>query len=94
MKLSKYERETIITYNEESDRADIYTCSRTVMHKLDKLCDEYPETYQCISSDDYSVSYRCPVNRIRFAKPPSEKQKQACLNNGFKSHAHARFENI
>lgn len=37
MYLTKYEKETIITWNEESDKAEIYTCSAPIMRKCEKL---------------------------------------------------------
>jgi hypothetical protein len=77
MNLTKYERETIISYNEDTDKADVYTCSKSVMRKLDKLCEKYPDTYQRVSSDEYSSTYVCPISRVRFSPPPSEKQMNA-----------------
>jgi len=89
MTLSKYERETIITYSEDTDKADVYTCSKSIMRKLDKMCDYYPDTYRLIGKDEYSATYECPINRIRFANPVSDKQKQANYLNGIK----AQFRN-
>lgn len=43
MNLSRYEQETIITYNEEEGRADIYTHNKALLRKLEKLAQERPE---------------------------------------------------
>ena len=37
MHLTRYERETTIHFNEAEDTAIVYTCSKPVMNKLDKL---------------------------------------------------------
>ncbi len=35
--LSEYERETIIHWNEESKRAEVYTCSEPIMRRCERL---------------------------------------------------------
>lgn len=37
MHLSKYEKETIISWNEEGARVEIYTCSKPVMRRCERL---------------------------------------------------------
>ena len=85
MMLTKVERETIINYSEDTNQADIYTCSLQVMRKLDKLCEKYPDTYRCVSRDEYSATYECPICRVKFANPVSEKQRQANSKHGYKT---------
>lgn len=69
MKLSKYEQETIVLYNAEDKNAEIYTADRTVMRKLDKLCEEHPDIYKTIKSDELSKTYSVPKNYINYRKP-------------------------
>ena len=38
MKLTKYEQETIINFNNDEQEASIYTASPQMMRKLDALC--------------------------------------------------------
>ena len=52
--LSAEERETIIRFDDGSKECDIYTCSRPIMTKLDKLCKEKPHNYKLINDDGYS----------------------------------------
>lgn len=89
MELTKYERETIVNYNEEDSQAEVYTASKPVMRKLDKLCEHHPDTYKCVKRNSQQATYTCPKNRIRFAAPTSEKQKAAsrakALQYGFKN---------
>lgn len=40
MKLSRYERETIISFNEEEQLASVYTHNKALRNKLNKLAQE------------------------------------------------------
>ena len=42
------EQETTINYNREEKTVDVWTSDRTVMTKLDRLCETAPENYKCI----------------------------------------------
>ena len=81
---SRYEQETIITWNDEEKKACIYASSPITMRKLDKLCSRHPDAYKCIWTEDggkarkYEVasrylSFRAPVIRA----PMSEEQRAA-----------------
>ena len=48
MKLTKYEQETIINFNNDEQEASIYTASPQMMRKLDALAAAYPEHYQVV----------------------------------------------
>lgn len=48
--MKKYEKETIIIFNEEEPEAEIYTCSSAIMTKVDKLCEKNPENYRIVNS--------------------------------------------
>lgn len=43
MKLTRYERETIINYNEEDQTASVYTHSKPLRRKLERLVQERPD---------------------------------------------------
>jgi hypothetical protein len=96
MNLTRYEMETIVNYNEDSQLAMIYTASKPVMRRLEKLCEKYPDTYTRTGGDMYSATYTCPKDRIRFAPPPSEKRREAsranALRHGFGSSKHTAPE--
>ena len=55
MKLSRYERETIINFNAEEPTATLYTRDPTVMRKLDQLVISFPEVYKCIGVTDIDI---------------------------------------
>jgi hypothetical protein len=44
--LTAPERETIILFSDEDNSCIVYTCSRPIMTKLDKLCRSNPESYK------------------------------------------------
>lgn len=46
MKLSRYEQETIVSYNAGEQTATIYTRDKAVMRKLDTLVVDFPDTYK------------------------------------------------
>lgn len=95
MNLSRYEQETIITYNEEEGRADIYTHNKALLRKLEKLAQERPKECRLgkASHDGQASDYIVPkawvrVHPPRMAAPLTEEQKQkrrehlATLRNG------------
>lgn len=46
MKLSRYEQETIVSYNAGEQSATIYTRDKAVMRKHDTLITDFPDTYK------------------------------------------------
>ena len=76
-RLKKYERETIISFNEKETIADVYTCSTQIKNRLKELSLKNSDIY-LTNEDKYSQSYTIPKNIIRFSLPRelSEKQKQ------------------
>ena len=49
MALTNIERETIITFNAAEDTAEVYTADPVYIRKLDKLCEQFPDTYKFLS---------------------------------------------
>lgn len=95
MKLSRYERETIISFNEEERLASVYTHSRALRNRLDKLAQERPTECRQLgtSRGGCAADYSIPKGWIRIhppraATPLTEEQKQkrreqlASLRNG------------
>lgn len=54
MKLSRYEQETIVSYNAGEQTATIYTRDKAVMRKLDTLVANFPDTYKLVKQDEVS----------------------------------------
>lgn len=76
--MTRYEQETIVTYNNEEKTAEIYTCDPIVIRKLDALVEKYPSCYQMIKETEESKTYSCPKKMIAFRKPVvmSDEQKE------------------
>lgn len=66
MNLTKYEQETVITYNNGEKIATLYTADPLVMRKLDKLVEKDPDEYKVIKQDDCSKTYEFPKKLIGF----------------------------
>ena len=52
MKLTKYEQETIISFNAGEKNAVIYTRDPAVMRQLDKLAKDFPQTFHLDGQTD------------------------------------------
>ena len=66
-RLSNYERETIINYNEAEGRASVYTCNQALRRKLEKLAQERPDECHLfkVSHEDQAVEYYIPKSWVK-----------------------------
>jgi hypothetical protein len=74
MRLSKYEQETIINFNQAEDTAYIYTCSISWMNHMEKVLGVKPA-----KKYSYAREYECPKTWIKKPRKPrilSEKQRE------------------
>ena len=79
------ERECVINFDDSSDEAYVYTASRPIMTKLDKLCKANPEVYKLIKEDENSKTYIIiNKNLISFRSPKtiSEETREKLKENG------------
>ena len=77
-KLKKYERETIIVFNEAEPKADIYTYNTSLKNRLAKFTKEHPDLAKCNAQYPCGgVSYTVDKKRlsIRLTAPYSEERK-------------------
>ena len=88
LKLSRYERETIINFNAEEPTATLYTRDPTVMRKLDQLVISFPEVYKCIGVTDIDKTYEMPKSAVNYRKPRrlSAEQRQAASERANNLH--------
>ena len=86
MALTNIERETIINFNAAEDTAEIYTADPVYIRKLDKLCEQFPDTYkfmadlsakQCKESKTYSMPKRLVKFRSPVTREIREEQREA-----------------
>lgn len=65
--LTKSEKETVITYNEEEDTADIFTFNKALQRKLEKLTAERPAEVKLLEDyQDGSRSFVIPKKYIKI----------------------------
>ena len=78
MKLSKYEQETIICYNEEEATASVYTHNNQLIKKLKRLAEKYPDKVKPERPEHRgAVSYLVPKRCISVREPYSERRREA-----------------
>lgn len=77
MKLSRYEQETVITYNNEEKTANIWTCDKALINKLNKLIEKDTAITE-IKRNEYSRTYKLPKRyiNIKIHRQLSEEQRQ------------------
>lgn len=68
IRLSNYERETIINFNEEEPTASVYTCSKALIKKMDTLCAKIPDLYRLKRQDGFSKTYEFPKKYLTIRK--------------------------
>jgi len=73
VKLTKYEQETIILYNQGESKADVYTHDPALIDKLERLSEKYPT--QIIRND--SRSFTVPKRCVSVREPYSEERRAA-----------------
>ena len=73
MKLSKYEQETIILYNQAEPTASVYTHDPKLLEKLARLSENYPQQIQPDGPNRYIVPKGCVLVR----EPYSEERRRA-----------------
>ena len=76
MKLSRYEQETIVSYNAGEQSATIYTRDKAVMRKLDTLVAGFPTTYKLMKQDELSKTYSLPKSYVSYRKPRAVSMEQ------------------
>ena len=77
MKLTKYEQETIINFNNDEQEASIYTASPQMMRKLDALAAAYPEHYRVVGQTEVSKTYSCEKHLINLRKPRKQNEEHS-----------------
>ena len=73
MRLSRYEQETVINYNQEEQTASVYTHDPKLLKKLARLAEKYPEQIRQERENTYTVPKACVLIR----EPYSEQRRAA-----------------
>ena len=81
MKLSLYEQETIILYNQAESAAEVETYDVRLLEKLNRLAEKYPDQIQKTGERRFTVPKRCVSVREPYSaerrKAASERAKAA-----------------
>ena len=87
MKLTVYERETIINYNMAEADASVYTHDKKLIARLEKLAVEYPEEFRL---KDHSLNgdatYIFRKKYITIREPYSEARRRAARKRALNGH--------
>ncbi|MFT9076756.1 immunoglobulin [Ethanoligenens sp.] len=76
MKLTKYEKETIICYNEEEATASVYTHNKKLIQKLKRLSEKYPDKVKPERPEHCgSVSYLVPKRCVSVREPYNDQRR-------------------
>ena len=88
-KLTNYERETIINFNEAEKMASIYTCNKALIRKLNGFCKKRPDLYRLDEVDLPSKTYIFPKKlvSVRCPKRLTEAQKEQFRKMGLELSA-------
>lgn len=73
MKLSLYEQETVILYNQADAAAEVYTHDPKLMEKLTRLSRKHPDQVARKDAHNFTVPKRCVCVR----EPYSEERRRA-----------------
>lgn len=73
MKLSLYEQETVILYNQADAAAEVYTHDPKLMEKLTRLSRKHPDQVFRKDAHNFTVPKRC----VSVREPYSEERRRA-----------------
>jgi hypothetical protein len=77
MKLTRYEKEPIINYNEEEEPASVYTHNNKLREKLLRLAVKYPDKIMVENKGRGVASFIVPKRCISVREPYSDARRQA-----------------
>ena len=78
MKLTPYEMETIILYNQEEAAANVYTHDPKLIAKLRRLQEKYPDrVFPDRPAQEGAVSYTVPKSCVSIREPYGDARRKA-----------------
>lgn len=83
MALCNFERETHILYDQEGSFASMETMDGKMIRRMDRLCEEYPDTFEKVYERECEgtkeCGYRFPKRYVKVSVPRvmTEEQKEA-----------------
>ena len=95
-KLTKYEKETIVLFNEGEDTASIFTYNAELRRRLENFSKKYPDLCRLEKScEQGGVSYVLEKSRlsIRLQPPMSEERRQKASEYAKQNRFNAKSDN-
>ena len=95
-KLTKYEKETIVLFNEGEDTASIFTYNAGLRRRLENFSKKYPDLCRLEKScEQGGVSYVLDKSRlsIRLQPPMSEERRRKASEYAKQNGFHAKADN-
>lgn len=83
MKPSRIEQETVILYNEAELTAEVYTCDKKLLEKLERLEGKYPEKIVKKSEQTYIVPKACVLIREPYSEQRRAAARERAKAGGF-----------
>lgn len=65
----KSETETVVQYDLESRKATMFTRIPKDIRRMDILCKEFPNDYECIKKDEFGSTYIFDMKRVLIQRP-------------------------
>lgn len=83
MNLSRYEKETVINFNDEEKKAIVYTCNSKLIEKLISYCDKHKDKFKLICQDKISATFEIDKKLISIRQPRiyTDEQKEKLREN-------------
>ena len=83
MKLSLYEQETIILYNQAEATAEVYSHDPRLLEKLRRLAEKYPDQIAKKDRQTFTVPKRC----VSVREPPANGPRLPGINRPSRKRA-------
>ena len=92
-RLSKYEKETIIVFNEAEQNATLETANESLKNRLDRFCAE-DERISLTKTNDCFKTYNLPKKwiKVKMPKKISAEERQKMADTARERFAKAKLE--
>lgn len=89
--LTSVERETIVTYNNAEDEANVYTLNFSMRRKVLQLAEEHPDDVKILNLSEDMVEATFPKSWVKIRPPRklSDEQRKAMAERGRSLYEHA-----
>ncbi len=83
MALSKYERETVILYNQAEAIAEVYTHDPKLLKRLSQIAAKFPDQISRKDEHSYTLPKRCISVREPYSEQRRAAARERAITGGF-----------